>query len=283
MKNLKELSIRIKNIQSVQKTTKIMQMISATKLSQNQKKLLYLRMYISKLHNIISFLSKAKTLNVKNDDLYLLFIIASDRGLCGNFNSSIIKFSHQHIENFILNSKSIDIVFLGTKAFDIGKNKLDSSINILHTEKSKDITLERINSIINGMDLSKYSKIKIFYNKFYNTFVYKSTLEIVKPWNSDSSLIDKSLINVMDYLYAYEPNDTEFILKSLVQNYTAIAIYSALLENATSENSARMVTMESANRNTKEMLGKLSLSYNRSRQAAITTDLIEIISGAEFS
>ncbi|PRD29913.1 UNVERIFIED_CONTAM: atpG [Trichonephila clavipes] len=107
-------------------------------------------------------------------------------------------------------------------------------------------------------------------------------LETIKPWSEDSSLIDNSLAGpTTDYGYEYEPQNIEFILKSLVQDYVVIALYSALLESATSENSARMVAMESANRNTKEMLNKLALLYNRSRQAAITTDLIEVIGGAE--
>jgi F-type H+-transporting ATPase subunit gamma len=283
MKNLKELSIRIKNIQSIQKTTKIMQMISATKFFQNQKRLSNIRLYISKLHNIICSLSREKVFSVEGNDSYLLFIITSDRGLCGNFNLSVIKFSQKYIEDFVLNGKRVDIIFIGKKAFDIGKNKLNPSINILKTEESKNLTSESINNIMHNIDLDTYGRIKIFYNKFYNTFMYKPTLEIIKPWNSKSSLTDKSLISTANYLYECEPSNHEFILKCLMQDYTVTAIYSALLENLTSENSARMVAMESANRNTKEMLNELSLSYNRSRQAAITTDLIEIISGAEFS
>ncbi len=280
MKNLKELSIRIKNIQSIQKTTKIMQMISATKLSQNQKKLSNLRLYISKLHDIIYSLSQDKRLSdVQDNGAYLLFIVASDRGLCGNFNFSLIKFSQKYVESFVLDGKEVDIIFIGKKAFDIGKNKLNFGINILKAEESKDVALERVNNLINDIDLNKYSKIKVFYNKFYNVFTYKPTLEVIKPWNDGPLPIDKPLT---DCPYEYEPNDHEFLLNYLIQDYMVIAIYSALLENATSENSARMVAMESANRNTKEMINQLSLSYNRSRQAAITTDLIEIISGAEF-
>ncbi|MDR2978587.1 MAG: F0F1 ATP synthase subunit gamma, partial [Rickettsiales bacterium] len=107
-------------------------------------------------------------------------------------------------------------------------------------------------------------------------------LETIKPWSKDSSLIDNSLADpTIDYSYEYEPQNTEFILRSLIQSYVTAALYSALLESAASENSTRMVAMESANRNTKETLNKLALLYNRSRQAAITTDLIEVIGGAE--
>lgn len=110
----------------------------------------------------------------------------------------------------------------------------------------------------------------------------KPILETIKPWSKDSLLIDNSVVSPLtDYSYEYEPQNIEFILKSLTQDYVTAALYSALLESAASENSARMVAMESANRNTKEMLNKLALLYNRSRQAAITTDLIEVIGGAE--
>ncbi|MDX5462287.1 MAG: ATP synthase F1 subunit gamma [Wolbachia endosymbiont of Tetragnatha montana] len=285
MKSLKELSLRIKNIRSVQKTTKIMQMVSTAKLLQSQKKLSNSKLHISKLHSIISSLMLsvdqellAKILNVSNDGSYLVFIVASDRGLCGNFNSSIVKFSQNKL---IANGKKVDIVFLGKKAFDVGKNRFDSK-SILKIENSKGITLKHVEALVDGIDLSKYDKVKVFYSKFYNTFTQKPMLETIKPWSENSSLIDNSLTGpTTDYGYEYEPQNIEFILKSLVQDYVVIALYSALLESATSENSARMVAMELANRNTKEMLNKLALLYNRSRQAAITTDLIEVIGGAE--
>uniref|UniRef100_A0A1B0FE29 F-ATPase gamma subunit n=1 Tax=Glossina morsitans morsitans TaxID=37546 RepID=A0A1B0FE29_GLOMM len=266
MKSLKELSLRIKNIKSVQKTTKIMQMVSAAKLLESQKKLLNSKLYVSKLHNIISSLMLsvdqellAKILNVSNDGSYLVFIVASDRGLCGNFNSSIVKFSQERVNKSIANGKKVDILFLGKKAFDVGKNRFDSK-SILKIENSKEITLKHVEALVDGIDLSKYDKVKVFYSKFYNTFMQKPMLETIKPWSKDSSLIDSSLAGpTTDYDYEYEPQNIEFILKSLVQDNVVIALYSALLESATSENSARMVAMESANRNTKEILNKLAL------------------------
>ncbi|CCF77994.1 F0F1 ATP synthase subunit gamma [Wolbachia endosymbiont of Onchocerca ochengi] len=288
MESLKELSLRIKNIRSVQKITKIMQMVSAVKLLQSQKKLSNSRLYISKLHNIVSSLLVsvdqeflAKILNVDNDSTYLVFIIASDRGLCGNFNSSIVRFSQEYISKLIISGKKVNIIFFGRKAFDMGKNRFDSEV-ILKVENSKGITLKHIESLIDDIDLSKYNKVKVFYNKFYNTFTQKPTLETIKPWSKDSSLIINFLTTSMvGYGYGYEPQNTEFILQSLIRDYITAALYSALLESVVSENSARMVAMESANRNTEEMLNKLALLYNRSRQAAITTDLIEVIGGAE--
>ncbi|QJT94237.1 F0F1 ATP synthase subunit gamma [Wolbachia endosymbiont of Diaphorina citri] len=288
MKSLKELSLRIKNIKSVQKTTKIMQMVSAAKLLQSQKKLLNSKLHISKLHSIISSSMTsvdqdllARILNVSGDNSYLVFVIASDRGLCGNFNSSVIRFSQKHINKLIANGKKVNIVFFGKKAFEMGKSRFDSK-SILKVESNKEITLKHIEALVSDVDLGKYDKVTILYSKFYNTFTQKPMLETIKPWNKCSSLIDNSLAgSTTDYSYEYEPQNIEFILKSLIKDYIAVALYSALLESATSENSARMVAMESANRNTKEMLNKLALLYNRSRQTAITTDLIEVIGGAE--
>lgn len=284
MKSLKELSLRMKNIKSVQKTTKIMQMVSAAKLLQSQKKLVNSKLHISRLHSIILSVANQELLekiyNVEDESSYLVFVISSDRGLCGSFNSSIIKFSLEHIANLILTGKKVDIIFLGKKASDIGKNKFNHE-NILKIENSKGITLKRVSNLFDDIDLKKYNEVKVFYNKFHNTFSQKPTLEIIKPWNSNSSLIDNSVTYTTDCTYEYEPKDAEFLLKSLIKDYTVAALYSALLDSVASENSARMVAMESANRNTKEMLNKLALLYNRSRQAAITTDLIEVIGGAE--
>ncbi|WCR53925.1 MAG: ATP synthase gamma chain [Wolbachia endosymbiont of Ctenocephalides orientis wCori] len=285
MQSLKELSLRIKNIKSVQKTTKIMQMVSAAKLLQSQKKLSNSKLYISRLHRIISSLMLSadqelltKILNENNDRSCLAFIIASDRGLCGSFNSSIIKFSQNKLASY---DKKVDIVFLGKKAFDTGKSRF-SSQNILKAKNSKGIKLNDVEMLVGNIDLTEYSSIKVFYSKFYNTFMQKPTLETIKPWNKDSSLIDVTVADIVTGCqYEHEPKNIEFIIKSLIKDYVVAALYSALLESAASENSARMVAMESANRNTKEMLNKLALLYNRSRQAAITTDLIEVIGGAE--
>ncbi|QKX02468.1 ATP synthase F1 subunit gamma [Wolbachia endosymbiont of Dirofilaria (Dirofilaria) immitis] len=288
MKSLKELSLRIKNIKSVQKITKIMQMVSAAKLLQSKKRLSSSKLYISKLHNIVSSLLVSvdqelltKILNIDGSSTCLVFIIASDRGLCGNFNSSIVRFSQENINRLIANGKKVDVIFLGNKAFDMSKNRFDPK-GILKIENSKGITFRRVEFLVNSINFSKYNEIKVFYNKFYNSLTQKPILETIKPWSKVSSLIDSSLAtSIIDYSSECEPQNTEFILQSLIQDYVIAALYSASLESAVSENSARMVAMESANRNTKEMLNKLTLLYNRSRQTAITTDLIEVVGGAE--
>ncbi|MDG7056134.1 MAG: F0F1 ATP synthase subunit gamma [Wolbachia endosymbiont of Meromenopon meropis] len=288
MRSLKELSLKIKNIRSVQKTTKIMQMVSAARLAQNQKKLSSSKLYISKLHAIISSLvsaidqeSLANILNTVHDSSYLIFVIASDRGLCASFNSAIVKFNKEYVDKLIVNDKKVNIVFWGKKAFDMSKDRLDSK-NILEIENSRKITLKHIEYLIDNINLSQFNRIEVLYSKFYNTFMQKPTLETIKPFSKNSYLIDSSLANsILNCDYQYEPQNADFFLRSLIQNYVIAVLYSALLESSVSENSARMIAMESANRNAKKILNELTLLYNRSRQATITTDLIEIISGAE--
>ncbi|WFW29943.1 MAG: F0F1 ATP synthase subunit gamma [Wolbachia endosymbiont of Menacanthus eurysternus] len=287
MKNLKELSLRINNIRSIQKTTKIMHMVSAVKLLQSQKRLLNSRLYISELYGIIFSListidqgALVKILNTGEDDLCLVFIIVSDRGLCGNFNSSIMKFSKRHVNRLATDGKKVDIVFYGKKAFDMERDEFLSK-RILKIENSNGVMLERIESLIDDINIDKYSRIEIVYNKFCNTFIRKPTLELVKPWNKDSSLICSSLVNLVINSYEYEPQNIKFILRFLINNYVIASIYSALHESITSENGARMIVMELANKNSGEILDKLTLLYNCSRQARITTDLIEIVSAAE--
>ncbi len=258
----------------------MMQMVSASKSLQSQKKLSKSRLYVSKLQEIISyFLSisdeklRKRFLGVGRDS-FLIFIIASDRGLCGSFNSSILKFSYEYIDKLISSGKKVGIVFFGRKAYDLGKFRYNVE-NILKGESSNGVTLNYIEHLMANIDLQMYDRVKVFYNKFYNTMVQEPTLELIRPlpYCNNNLLCNNK--------YEYEPANIKFILRSLMKNYISGSLYAALLENMASENSARMIAMESANKNTKEMLSELSLIYNRSRQSAVTTDLIEIIGGAE--
>ncbi|UWI83029.1 ATP synthase F1 subunit gamma [Wolbachia endosymbiont of Howardula sp.] len=287
MKSLKELSLRIKNIKSVQKSTKMMHMVSASKLLQSQKQLITSRLFLSHLHLTITLLmSRIKETSLEGlmiqetkSDCNLIFIIASDRGLCGNFNSSIIKYSIDAMNFSSEHDIKTEIVFIGKKAFDIGKNLFYNN-SILQVENSQGITLKRIYAIVNSLTISRYNEIKIYYNKYYNIFKHHANTEIIKPWSTSSSLTHDVLLDTLsDARYIYEPNNIEYILQSIMQEYIPLALYSAILESITSEHSARMIAMESANKNTKDMLNRLALLYNRSRQAKITNDLIEVLGG----
>ncbi len=284
MQNLKELSHRIKNIKSIQKTTKVMQMISAAKLRRSGQQLINSRLYLSKIYSTLSRLmlelseNDCQTTFKTQKNSHLLILIASDRGLCGNFNSSIIKLTKSYIDRLPEDKKEVDIVIFGKKAYDMIKNQSKNIIRVFNCNK---ITFSHLQSLIDQVpNFYYYNTIEVFYNKFYNTFTQKSLRQILLPWGSDSSLIDNSVIQDQNSCYEYEV-DKEFLLDFLMKNYIISSLYSGLLESVTSEHSARMIAMESANRNTKEMLNKLILTYNRSRQAAITTDLIEVIGGAE--
>lgn len=279
MPNLKELSHRIKNIKSIQKTTKVMQLISAAKLKRSQQQLLNSRLYLSKIHNTLLTLH----LDLAEDEhkaiqenSYLLIVISSDRGLCGNFNSSIIKLAKIRINQLYRSDKEIDIIVFGKKACDVIKSQFKNVKKVFSCSK---ITFSHLEEIVSQIpNFYSYSKIEVLYNKFHNTFTQEPLSQVILPLSNDLSLISSSTNDSL--CYEYEGNK-EFLLNFLTKNYIINSLYSALLESITSEHSARMIAMESANRNTKEMLNRLVLTYNRFRQAAITTDLIEVIGGAE--
>ncbi|XGA07976.1 MAG: ATP synthase F1 subunit gamma [Wolbachia endosymbiont of Xenopsylla cheopis] len=279
MSNLKELSHRIKNIKSIQKTTKVMQLISAAKLKRSQQQLVNSRLHLSQISKTLLTLHldliEDKRKAVKKSPC-LLIIISSDRGLCGNFNSSIVKLAKARINELYKNEEEIDIVVFGKKAYDVIKNQFKNIKKVFSCSKITFFHLEEIVSQISGF--YSYNKIEILYNKFHNTFTQEPLSQIIFPLSNNLLFTDSNTDD--SSCYEYEGNK-EFLLNFLTKNYIMNSLYSALLESITSEHSARMIAMESANRNTKEMLNRLVLTYNRFRQAAITTDLIEVIGGVE--
>ncbi|WP_339045407.1 ATP synthase F1 subunit gamma [Candidatus Mesenet endosymbiont of Agriotes lineatus] len=279
MSNLKELSHRIKNIKSIQKTTKVMQLISAAKLKRSQQQLVNSRLHLSQISKTLLTLHLDLTgdeYEVTQKNSYLLIIISSDRGLCGNFNSSIIKLAKARINELYKNEEEIDIIVFGKKAYDVIKNQFKNIKKAFSCNKITFFYLEEIVSQIPGF--YSYSKIEVLYNKFHNTFTQETVSQVILPLSNNSLFTDSNTND--SACYEYEGNK-EFLLNFLTKNYIMSSLYSTLLESITSEHSARMIAMESANRNTKEMLNRLVLTYNRFRQAAITTDLIEVIGGVE--
>ncbi|WP_339047171.1 ATP synthase F1 subunit gamma [Candidatus Mesenet endosymbiont of Phosphuga atrata] len=279
MSNLKELSHRIKNIKSIQKTTKVMQLISAAKLKRSQQQLFNSRLHLSQISKTLLTLHLDLTgdeYKVTQKNSYLLIIISSDRGLCGNFNSSIVKLAKARINELYKNEEEIDIVVFGKKAYDVIKNQIKNIKKVFSCSKITFFHLEEIVSQIPGF--YSYDKIEVLYNKFHNTFTQEPLSQIILPLSNNSLFIGSNTND--SSCYEYEGNKG-FLLNFLTKNYIISSLYTALLESITSEHSARMIAMESANRNTKEMLNRLVLTYNRFRQAAITTDLIEVIGGVE--
>ena len=278
MSTLKELKVRINSVKSTKKITKVMKMVAATKLRKAQKKALDAmpcsvesKNLINKIISTIPENELPKLLKGSTDTkTQLLFIIASDKGLCGRYNTSIIKLVKQHLKKIVEKGVTPKLVCIGAKAGDLLTSEFDKYI--IKSVKKINVNYETANELMSStIKEHDFDSVKIFYTKFENTMSQIPTEEQIVPFEKTS---------IQPYQCKYEP-DQSSILNDLIVNNLAIQFYKALSDSHASEYIARMMVMDNATRNANEMIKKLTLHYNRSRQAAITTELIEIISGAE--
>ncbi len=299
MPSLKSLKTRITAVKSTQKITKAMKMVAASKLKRAQERAEAARPYANKIGQVIANLSSSINENnrpdilggrrnpdgsIKNDTV-LLIITGSDRGLCGGFNTSIIKAAKFHIRELASQNKKVKIVVVGKKPTDILRNVYSSLIiDSMPVTTAKMVQFEEADNIaklaIDLFNQGEVDSVEIVYSKFVNPLVQRVTLQSLIPLKLEDYANDNSAPSNVDAPYEYEP-DEETILKSLVPQNISVQVFKALLENAASEQGARMTAMDNASKNAGEMISKLSLVYNRTRQATITKELIEIISGAE--
>ena len=289
MASLDDLKKRISSVKSTQKITKAMKMVAAAKLRKAQEGAEKGRPYSEKMHNIILNLSKnisdkenaPKLLfGSGNNNIHLCIVMTSDRGLCGGFNSNIIKKAKKYFQQKQDEGKTIKIITVGSKGYDQLKRQFgDNIIEKISFKESKNVNFfdaEKVGKIIIEKFLSKEFDIcTIFYNKFKNVISQIPQEQQIIPLetkdNDDSKFEDN---------YEFEPEEDE-ILANLLPKNISTQIFKAMLENSASEQGSRMSAMDNATRNAGEMVDKLTIEYNRSRQAAITKELIEIISGAE--
>ncbi|WP_395877423.1 ATP synthase F1 subunit gamma [Ehrlichia muris] len=277
MSNLKALLSRIKSVKSIQKTTKVMQMISAAKLHRVQQKLENAKKHLLELGAIVDYVTPMThdLIPVSKKEKILLIVMSSDRGLCGNFNNLIIKFTKSYISNLESNNKEVKLIFFGKKAYDMMYNQYsDKILDVFSNTKSiTDFLYFKLFVYNSGINFDQFDNVIILFNKFYSTILQKPSVQELIPCNLEISVLLREV-------YQCEPTYID-VLSTVSLGYILSLMYVAFLENSASEHCSRMIAMESANRNTKDMLNKLALEYNRSRQASITTDLIEIISGFE--
>jgi F-type H+-transporting ATPase subunit gamma len=287
MPNLKDLKNRIESVKSTRKITKAMQMVAAAKLRRAQEAAEAGRPYAARMNDVVSNLASGvvigddspKLLSGRTDSKIALLVVAtSERGLCGGFNSTIVRLAKIKIAELIADGKTVKIFTVGKK----GREQLKREFNNcfvnhfdLSTVKnlSYDVALTISKNILSGFDKEEFDTASIFYSKFQSVLVQTPTVQQLIPASF------KELDTLGDG-YDYEP-DQDVILEDLLPRSIATQIYTALLENAASEQGARMSAMDNATRNAGDMIDKLTIKYNRSRQAAITNELIEIISGAE--
>ena len=290
MPSLDDLKKRIKSVKSTQKITKAMKMVAAAKLKKAQENAERGRPYSEKLQNIILNLTKsisegsnAPKLLVGNgkDKVYLCVVITADRGLCGGFNSNICKLAKSHFKKILKEGKELKIITVGSKGHD--QIKAEYGDYIIHKKsfkEKKQITFKEANEIgkkvIELYEQEQFDKCLIFYNNFKNVITQIPQAEQIIPTFIKQE--DKNKDKVL--FYEFEPDEDE-ILEELLPKNVSIQILKAFLENAASEQGSRMTAMDNATRNAGDLVDKLTINYNRSRQASITKELIEIISGAE--
>ena len=289
MASLDDLKKRIVSVKSTQKITKAMKMVAAAKLKRAQENAERGRPYSEKMNNIILNLSNGisdkenapKLLSgTGKDDIYLCVVMTSDRGLCGGFNTNIIKKAKAYFEEVKKTGKIIKIITVGTKGYDQLKRLYqDNIIEKISFKDSKNINYfdaEKVGKIIiNSFEKKEFDVCTIFYNKFKNVITQIPQAQQIIPLKASEAEGTSSEDN-----YEFEPEEDE-ILSNLLPKNISTQIFKAMLENSASEQGSRMSAMDNATRNAGEMVDKLTIEYNRSRQAAITKELIEIISGAE--
>jgi len=290
MPSLDDLKKRIKSVKSTQKITKAMKMVAAAKLRRAQESAERGRPFSEKMNNIILNLSNSISdkdsaskflIGTGKDTTHLCVVITADRGLCGGFNTNICRKARNYFDKILKENKTLKIFTVGSKGHDqlkrIYGQYIIEKINFKGFKKISYKEAENVGKIIVKLFReSQFDVCKIFYNKFKNVITQIPQEQQLIPIESDK----KKEEEISDNFYDFEPEENE-ILDDLLPRNISTQIFKAFLENAASEQGSRMTAMDNATRNAEDLVDKLTINYNRSRQAAITKELIEIISGAE--
>ena len=288
MASLDDLKKRIASVKSTQKITKAMKMVAAAKLRRAQESAEKGRPYSQKMNNVILNLSSGisdkenapKLLSgTGNEKVHLCVVMTSDRGLCGGFNSNIIKKAKSYFSKILDEGKDLKIITVGSKGNDQLKrvygDKIIENISFKESKNANYFDADKVGKmVIEKFQAEEFDVCTIFYNQFKNVITQIPQAQQIIPLNNEDDE------NGSDESYEFEPDEDE-ILSNLLPKNISTQIFKAMLENSASEQGSRMSAMDNATRNAGEMVDKLTIEYNRSRQAAITKELIEIISGAE--
>ena len=289
MPSLDDLRKRISSVKSTQKITKAMKMVAAAKLRKAQEMAENGRPYSDKMNVIIQNLSKAindpsnapKLLIGSGDDkTHLCVVMTADRGLCGGFNTNIVKHAKNYFNKILKESKNLKIITVGTKGLDQLKREYGKYIvKKIDFKNKKQISFKDASivgdEIVKLFKNNEFDKCKIIYNKFKNVMTQiPQSQQLIPAKKEDETKTEQ------ESSYDFEPEEDE-ILEDLLPKNISTQIYKGFLENSASEQGSRMTAMDNATRNAGDLVEKLTINYNRSRQAAITKELIEIISGAE--
>ena len=289
MPSLDDLKKRIKSVKSTQKITKAMKMVAAAKLRKAQENAEKGRPYSEKMNNIILNLSSSITdkenaprllAGTGREKIHLCVVLTADRGLCGGFNTNITKKAKSFFKKIKSEGKSLKIITVGSKGHDqlkrLYEEQIVEKISFKNSKVANYLDADIVGKkIIELFEKNQFDICTIFYNRFKNVITQIPQEQQIIPLKS--SEVKK---NSAEDNYEFEPEEDE-ILSNLLPKNISTQIFKAMLENSASEQGSRMTAMDSATRNAGELVDKLTINYNRSRQAAITKELIEIISGAE--
>jgi len=288
MANLKDLKTRIESVKNTRKITKAMQMVAAAKLRRAQEAAEAGRPYADRMADVMRNLAHAAAgaqdapvLLAGNgkDDVHLLIVATSERGLCGGFNSSIVRRARAHAQALIANGKTVKILTVGKKGREQLRREYEQDM-VAHVDLTEVKRVGYVNAqgiakdVLDRFAAGEFDVATIFFSTFQSVMAQEPTTLQLIPATVEESNDDEAAF------YEFEPDEEE-ILAELLPAAMTTQIFTALLENGASEQGARMSAMDSATRNAGDMIDKLTIEYNRSRQAAITNELIEIISGAE--
>ena len=294
MPSLKDIKTQINSVGSTKKITSAMKMVAASKLRRSQEKAEAARPYSSRLEEMLSSLASSAAsgegiikllTGTGNDQNYIVVPVSADRGLCGGFNSSINRETFKLVKSLEGNGKKVQLMPVGKKSRDffnrlIKDQIIESFVDLNVSSTGYESALNISNKLQELYFEGKFDKCILVFNKFKSAISQEVTQQQLIPLDVSNSEKEEEKENSSNAIYDYEP-DEETILKDLLPKNVSIQIFKVLLESDAGEQGARMAAMDNATRNAGEMIDSLTLKYNRTRQAFITKELIEIISGAE--
>ncbi|MFN3889752.1 MAG: F0F1 ATP synthase subunit gamma [Beijerinckiaceae bacterium] len=288
MPSLKDLRNRISSVKATQKITKAMQMVAAAKLRRAQAAAEAARPYAERMETVLANVAAgvsddgpALLTGNGRDDVHLLVVCTAERGLCGAFNSSIVRLARERINALLAQGKTVKILCVGKKGYDQLRRQYERHIvELIELRSVRQIGFDNADAIakkiITMFEAGEFDVATLFFSKFKSVIAQIPTAQQIIP----AQIGKTEAMAGPRASYEYEPDESE-ILATLLPRNIAVQVFRALLENAASEQGARMSSMDNATRNAGEMIKKQTIIYNRSRQAMITKELIEIISGAE--
>ena len=297
MPNLKDLRVRIDSVKSTQKITSAMKMVAAAKLRRAQEQAEAARPFSDRMDRMMSSLSVGVSEGGSGPELlvgngksgtHLILVMSSDRGLCGGFNTNIVREVVRRIERLLSEDKKVKLLCVGRKARDVLRRRygdliLASFEDVGRRSLSYADALKIGEKVLDLFDQREFDVCTVVYNKFQSAISQTVTAQQLIPYgksDKDNELEEDTGSNSSGSVYEFEPDENEILAELLPKNIS-VQIFRGLLESAASEHGARMTAMDNATRNAGEMIDGLTLTYNRTRQAVITSELIEIISGAE--